>query len=44
MKLRPLIIIVVEELRLKEQGQHFIIQQNEITFTSLFYYNYSSSK
>jgi hypothetical protein len=30
MKLWPLIIIIVKELRLKEEGQHFIIQQNEL--------------
>jgi len=43
-KLQSLIIIIFKEVKLKKQGQHFIIQQKEATITILLYYNYSNSK
>jgi hypothetical protein len=43
-KLQSLIIIILTEVKLKKQGQHFIIQQKEATIIILLYYNYSNSK
>jgi hypothetical protein len=43
-KLQSLIIIVLKGVRLKKQGQHFIIQQKKVTIANLLYYNYSNSK
>ncbi len=42
-KLRPLIIIVLQGVRPKEQSQHLIIKK-EIAFIYLHYYNYSINK